>query len=130
MFIAVQTSEAFNLLCACALGPTKLSFIFFYRRIFRGSAFNIVSRSALCFVVVWAITKFFLDLFQCNRHIGWLSTSAKNLAEHCIAGESIALFDATVDVATDLFIIILPLYWVCDFTFFLVQDRHLNSDPF
>jgi hypothetical protein len=46
-------------------GPTKLSIVYFYRRIFRGSKFSILTGILLAFIVVWATAFFFAGLLIC-----------------------------------------------------------------
>ncbi|KAF2229473.1 hypothetical protein EV356DRAFT_386320 [Viridothelium virens] len=94
------------------LGASKLSCIFFYRRIFRGQAFDIVSWTTSFVVLAWMLASFFLILLQCGKHVDWLWTSAEHIAANCMSGVKIALFYSSVDVVVDIVIIIIPIYWV------------------
>lgn len=91
---------------------TKLSVLFFYRQIFVGKAFNICSWTLIAMCALWTIFSFFFDLLQCGSHVEYLYSSAANVASHCLSGEKIALPLAITDFLTDLFILVLPLFWV------------------
>ena len=101
-----------NLLQFWALGSTKLSVLFFYRRIFRGKAFNIISWTVIAMVLAWSTASFFWVLFQCNLHFQLLWSSAKIMAKNCLPAAPIEFFNSSVDVATDIVILSLPVYWV------------------
>jgi len=89
----------------------KLSLLFFYRRIFRGRYFNILSWALIVLGVIWVTGCFFIGLFQCGPHVTWLFSTTEFIAAHCMSGEALGLGYAATDVFTDLLIIIFPIYW-------------------
>ena len=48
-----------------SLGPTKFSVVCFYRRIFRGSRFSVLTGILLIAIAAWGIAFFFAGLFIC-----------------------------------------------------------------
>lgn len=109
-----QVTIFVNFLTVWALGSAKLSLLFFYRRIFLGKVFNIVSWATIAIVASWILTVFFLALLQCGPDVSTLWTSAKSVKAHCvITGERAALFYSSFDVVQDIFIFAIPVYWVC-----------------
>ena len=90
-------------------GALKLSALLFFRRIFVGNLFNLVSIAATILVVGWAVAFFFATLFQCGRDPAWLWTSTKDVMVHCSDYKYIQLGYATSDVATDLVVLAIPL---------------------
>ena len=95
------------------LGTAKLSVLFFYRNIFCGKAFNVLSISLIVFVSLYMVVMCFMDIFQCGIRFSVMWMSAKNVAEICLPGLAIGLSNAAIDVLTDLCILVLPIYWVC-----------------
>lgn len=69
---AKKLTVYFNFIQVWAFGTAKLSVIFFYRNIFSGHVFNIVSWSMVGVVIAWILGSFFALLFQCNHHISYL----------------------------------------------------------
>ncbi|KAI0112580.1 hypothetical protein GGR51DRAFT_507585 [Nemania sp. FL0031] len=65
-FIFQRVSFVTNFVQISALGPTKLSVLLFYRRIFgvERSAFNIISATLIFFVVIWTGAFFFTNIFS------------------------------------------------------------------
>lgn len=106
-----QLTVYFNFIQVWAFGTAKLSVIFFYRNIFSGHVFNIVSWSMVGVVIAWILGSFFALLFQCNHHISYLWTSAANVASHCTPGTAVGLGFSIPDVITDGLILAMPLYW-------------------
>ncbi|MCJ1469864.1 hypothetical protein MMC07_008508 [Pseudocyphellaria aurata] len=102
----------FNELQIWTLGATKLSVLYFYRAIFVGTVFNILSWAMICVVTAVMPITFFLVLFQCGVHINWLWSSPAVFAGHCLSGTKLASAFCIVDVITDTFIILMPWYWI------------------
>ncbi|KAK4041921.1 hypothetical protein C8A01DRAFT_34028 [Parachaetomium inaequale] len=63
--IFLQTEFATQLLSVLSLVFTKLSIVVFYRRIFRGKVFSIISSILLGVVAAWGVAFFFATLFEC-----------------------------------------------------------------
>lgn len=60
-----QTEFATQLLSVLSLVFTKLSIVVFYRRIFKGKVFSIISTTLLVAVAAWGVAFFFATLFEC-----------------------------------------------------------------
>jgi hypothetical protein len=91
----------------------KLLLLFFFRRIFKGKAFNGVSLAAIALVTAWGLSDFFIALFQCGSHVGdLLFGTTKTTVSQCLPGAPLALTYGAFDIFTDFLIMIIPLYWV------------------
>ena len=95
-----------------ALGLAKLSLLLFYRRIFRGTVFNAISWIVIFIVAGWMTADFFLNIFQCREHVWMAWDPPKDYASYCYPGETLALTFASLDVVTDVIILVQPIYWV------------------
>lgn len=60
-----QTEFATQLLSVLSLVFTKLSIVFFYRRVFRGKTFSLVSIGLITLICIWGVAFFFATLFEC-----------------------------------------------------------------
>ena len=107
-----QMIFAFSVLQTPAIGMAKLSFLFFFRRIFRGTTFNILSWTTIGIVIGWTVADFFLTDFQCQEHVSMLWNPTKDYANYCYDGEPLALTFTALDVLTDFIILVQPIYWV------------------
>lgn len=63
--IFLQTEFATQLLSILSLVFTKLSIVVFYRRIFKGKIFSLISSILLGAVAAWGVAFFFATLFEC-----------------------------------------------------------------
>lgn len=95
-----------------ALGTAKLSVIFFYRSIFYGKTFNIVSWTMVGVIIAWTLGSLCRLAFQCDDHIHLLWSSAASIARYCNKGSASALGFSIPDVITDGLIFMMPLHWV------------------
>jgi hypothetical protein len=93
-------------------GSAKLSALFFYRHIFRGTLFNIISWAMIVIVILWTIAFFGVVIFQCGVRVDLLWSSGAIVKEQCAPGFNIAISNAGTDVFTDLVILLIPIYWV------------------
>ncbi|KAI9692292.1 MAG: hypothetical protein M1822_006523 [Bathelium mastoideum] len=93
-----------------AYGLVKLSILFFYRRIFRVDSFRRVNNVIIAFVASWAITYFFVTLFECGVHpaVLWAGSKAAQDAT-CIDTSHLLLSFAITDVITDFLVLVLPI---------------------
>ena len=94
------------------LGLIKLSFIFFYRRIFEKRAsprFHIVSLIVIFVVAAWTISFFFSLLFICGTDFVAYWTSTVVEKEHCVNTNELHSAFAITDVITDVLVISMPL---------------------
>ncbi|KAL8688492.1 MAG: hypothetical protein Q9218_005611 [Villophora microphyllina] len=74
------------LLFVLALGSVKLSFIFFYRRLFvtaRRTAFDWAVNIAIGVIVLWSVSLFFGFLFACGTHVSAAWGSVKDEEDFC-----------------------------------------------
>lgn len=96
-----------------ALGLIKLSFVFFFRRIFhvghRNSTFNIVSLTIAVATVLWTLAFFFWFLLSCASNFAGRWTSHKANVAACTTDDMSDLALAISDVITDIFIYLLPI---------------------
>ena len=93
-----------------ALGFMKLSFLFFYDRIFtvnRKSAFSWLLTGTIMIVSVWTCTFFFGTVFQCGTKFGALWGEAD--AGNCMNTLQATLAFCISDSVTDVIIIIIPI---------------------
>jgi hypothetical protein len=105
-----QTLFTNQLLQLFAVAPTKISVLFFYRRIFTGVWFNRLSLTLILLSIAWAITFFFANLFQCLPiSASWY---AFGRGDHCISEIPMYLAQAYSDVIVDFFILVLPVPWI------------------
>ncbi|TRX96511.1 hypothetical protein FHL15_002783 [Xylaria flabelliformis] len=63
--VFLQTEFATQLLSVLSLVFTKLSIVLFYRRVFRGNVFSIISLILLVVITCWGISFFFATLLEC-----------------------------------------------------------------
>ena len=103
----------FNLLQVIILGTIKLSVIFFYRRIFRGTAFNYYSKGMIAVISAWSIAFFFTVFFECGTHFEYLWSTLFNLVTHCTKVLMYLKAYAILDVITDGLILAMPIPLVC-----------------
>ena len=73
---------AFNLLQVLKLGAIKLSVVFFYKRIFRGKAFEICSKSIIIIISVWTASFFFTIMFECGTGFKYLWSTLLDILTH------------------------------------------------
>lgn len=104
---------AFNIMSPLALGFIKLSILFFYRRIFRGRAFELLNWILIALVVLWTLGFFLVQVFDCRTHF---STNWGTLAElqKCLSTFHQRLAYSISDVIIDVFIFLfpVPLIWM------------------
>lgn len=91
------------------LGIVKLSVVLLYRRIFQVSpTFNIYSIILCVLIVVWSVSFFFANIFQCGSHF-WASwTSRKTIAKFCDNINDTTVAFCLTDVITDLLVLLAP----------------------
>ena len=87
----------------------KLAVLFFYRRIFQGKAFNILSWTLIGIVVAWAITFFIEIAAACRDHFTVNFESLGTLKMKCADTFVGLICLAVTDVVVDLTILIMPI---------------------
>ena len=100
---------AFNLLQVLILGSIKLSVIYFYRRIFRGKAFDLYSKGMIAIVCAWTIAFFFTVFFECGTDFRYLWGRLLDLLTHCTDDVMYLKSYAISDVITDGLILVMPI---------------------
>lgn len=100
-----------------AYGFTKLSILYFYRRVLAAHAhpvFNWMSYIYIAIVAVWTLGFFLLLIFSCGAKFSlqWELLS-DDVMKYCINPTPARLALAVSDLILDVLIIILPLPMVC-----------------
>ncbi|OKL61612.1 hypothetical protein UA08_03613 [Talaromyces atroroseus] len=101
-----------ELLQVPALGCIKLSFLFFYRRVFTkyvAREFGWITMSMIIAVTAWTICFFFLLLFLCSTDFAAYWTSSESEDKYCLPTGKVHMAYAISDVVMDILIILLPL---------------------
>ncbi|KAF4624478.1 hypothetical protein G7Y89_g13692 [Cudoniella acicularis] len=102
---------SFDLLQCLGFGTAKLSVIFFYRRIFRGTIFDIISIGMAVIICIWTAGFFFAILFRCGIQFWALWAPLKYLLANCYASTPMFQAFCISDVITDVIILAIPIYW-------------------
>lgn len=95
-----------------ALGSIKLSFMFFYRRVFRigdSKAFDRVMFSMVAIIVFWTASFFFSFMFECGTHFNYIWAKFEN---RCVKGVKLQVGFAVSDFITDSIVLAFPLPFV------------------
>ena len=95
-----------------ALALVKMSFLFFYRRIFCPNKRSVSAKLILfgiCIVGAWSIAFFFGFFFACKGHFAAWWGSVIDLTTKCVKTFTMLYALAISDFLTDAFTILLPL---------------------
>ena len=93
-----------------AIGPTKISMLLLYRRIFRGSTFNIVTMVLIALAVGWTVAFFFSNMLECVPiHEAWRNAPGLGGNPHCVDAVPMYLTQVYSDVAIDVLIFVVPI---------------------
>lgn len=96
-----------------AIGFIKLSFLFFYRRIFFVyNSFQIVSLVLVAITAAWIIAFFFGFTFACGTNFATNWASLAEIGEKCGFGFMATVVYAILDAVLDFVILVLPFPWV------------------
>ncbi|KAH7094515.1 hypothetical protein FB567DRAFT_556105 [Paraphoma chrysanthemicola] len=95
-----------------ALGLIKLSFLFFYRRIFVSTGFQRTSLVFVTLTVCWMLAFFLGDIFDCRLNFAANWGSLASIAENCPFGFEATIAFTISDAAFDICILLLPLPWI------------------
>lgn len=109
-----------------ALGAVKLSFIFFFRRIFVtgvGRVFRSVTTIIIVIITAWVVALFVALLVACRGDFAAWWVSVDDLNTKCIDTLELENAFAISDFILDLIVIILPIPQVCH----LRPRNHSNS---
>ncbi|KAL9604225.1 MAG: hypothetical protein Q9219_000623 [cf. Caloplaca sp. 3 TL-2023] len=103
-----KLSYAFSILQPLTLGTIKLSILFFYRRIFQGQTFSLISWVLITLVVLWTLGFSILGVFACGTHFArYLDKS--DSTRYCANGKVALLVSCISDVVLDIAILVLPI---------------------
>ncbi|CAI7665742.1 unnamed protein product [Penicillium glandicola] len=97
-----------------AFGSTKLSILFFYRRVFCDSrvvrtVFDMVTRGTIVLTIVWTIAFTFGSIFLCGAHPSYAWAPVAVVAEKCHVQTTFLEAHAVSDLILDVWIWSLPL---------------------
>lgn len=95
-----------------ALGCVKLSFLFFYRRVFTTGTSTWFSKTTTSLIIVvlgWTIAFFFALLFACKGNWSAWWGSVLDLSTKCVQTLKLELALVTSDFVTDVLIMVLPI---------------------
>ena len=95
-----------------AFGAIKLSVILFYRRIFRGTVFDMCSKAMMAIITIWTLSFFFSFLFECGTHFGRNWSTLKVLLAECAPQHEYQQAMSVSDVLTDVMILVMPIPFV------------------
>jgi hypothetical protein len=110
--IRAQIEFAFQLLMIFQLGLTKLSIIFFCRRIFlssKATAFNAISNVFLVIIACWTIALFLTEMLFCKGDLSYTWEPLQEVQAKCGSPLAPELAFVISDLITDVFILLLPL---------------------
>ena len=105
---SIEGAYIFVLLSYLALGCTKLSILFFYRRLFRGRVFNIATWVVITVVTLWMLIFSLTWLFSCGNHPRVLWTEFSEINSRCLNIFNQMIAGAVVDWILDITVLILP----------------------
>jgi hypothetical protein len=96
-----------------SMGFVKLSFVFFFRRIFvvgkARSRFHVISLLVAITTGLWCIAFFLWFLFSCRSHFAARWTTIKTLGTYCPTDDMSDLALAISDMITDVMVLSLPI---------------------
>lgn len=96
-----------------AYGCIKLSFLFFYRRIFGlWPVFRKIDNFFIVFVSAWALAYFISAIFVCGVHPAIQWSDYSNRAEQCYNIGDVLFSYAVTNVFTDVAVLCLPFAYV------------------
>ncbi|QSZ32401.1 hypothetical protein DSL72_001975 [Monilinia vaccinii-corymbosi] len=105
----IKIKYAFNLLQMIAFGAVKLSVLFFYRRIFRGTIFDIASWTMIGVVIIWTFGFFFTMMFECRTEFWAFWSTLSDLLTHCLDDVKFQRVLSVSDVVSDILILLIPI---------------------
>lgn len=104
-----QTKYTFHVLGTVGLGVTKLSVLFFYRRIFAVPAFRLINNVFIGITVAWTLAITFALAFQCYPvHYFW-DLFESEYSAYCVEVTALYLAVAISDLVLDILIFLLPV---------------------
>ena len=113
--ITSKIEWALQLMQMIQLGCIKLSFVFFYRRIFLSrvsTTFNILTWIVIAIIAAWMTAFFFALLLACKAYSGQWSAwwgSVIDLSTKCVQTEKLETGLVVSDFLTDMIILLMPI---------------------
>lgn len=103
-----------------ALGLTKISLLFMYRRIFSISRrMRVIIVTTIVLVGAWMVALFFAELFQCSTKFWANWGSSYDIRTQCNKTTMIVFAVCLTDSIFDLTILVMPIPLVCPRSFLL-----------
>lgn len=105
---------AFNIFAILSMGLTKISALFFFKRVFvtghKWETFNFITKTSIGVIILWMIAFLIMSFFECGTHISAMWTSnAKIAAKYCTHNYPVLEGLAISDFLLDFWILILPI---------------------
>jgi hypothetical protein len=100
---------AYSIVEKLAFGTLKISIVLMYRRIFQQRWFQRLSTAVCVFLALWALAFLTTSSLQCRVRNWELWYVPWTLQNHCISAELSWVGFSISDVATDIFVLSLPL---------------------
>ncbi|KAI9708053.1 MAG: hypothetical protein M1820_004257 [Bogoriella megaspora] len=109
MFLSHKLVFVFNILAYPALCFTKLSVLFFYRRIFRGAIFNVLAWFFVGFVISWTLFYQLFWIFSCGTHFSYWWGTIQQVHDFCLNIFEEMIAASAIDFILDISILCLPI---------------------
>lgn len=104
---------AFFLMHVFGMGCIKLSFVFFYRRIFVAgkprSKFSVISMGMIVVIILWTLAFVLLFFTNCGTHLSERFKSLADTRKYCPTGVVGNEAMAIADFITDVMVYALPI---------------------
>ncbi|KAL8636441.1 MAG: hypothetical protein Q9228_006165, partial [Teloschistes exilis] len=105
-----QTDQATQILFGCSITATKLSILFFYHRLFPSRTFFMVSLITGIATILWWIGLMLTAFLHCRPLAYYWDRTIPN--GHCVDDLLIGYAITSVNIVTDLIVLILPIPWL------------------
>ncbi|KAL8717923.1 MAG: hypothetical protein Q9225_004887 [Loekoesia sp. 1 TL-2023] len=106
----IKTDQASQVLFGCSITATKLSILFFYHRLFPFRTFFIVSLITGIASILWWVGLMLTAFLHCRPLAYYWDRSIPN--GHCVNDNLIGYTITSVNIATDLVVLVLPIPWL------------------
>jgi hypothetical protein len=114
VLMALEMFFAFDIFAVLSMGLTKISALFFFKRIFctghKKEVFNYITIGSVIIIVLWMIAFLIMSFFECGTHISaeWTSDAAV-AAKYCTHNYPVLEGLAISDFLLDIFVLLLPI---------------------
>ncbi|KAI4202070.1 MAG: hypothetical protein LQ350_002859 [Teloschistes chrysophthalmus] len=106
----IKTDQATQILFGCSITATKLSILFFYHRLFPSRTFFMVSIITGIATILWWIGLMLTAFLHCRPLAYYWDRTIPN--GHCVDDLLIGYAITSVNIVTDLIVLILPIPWL------------------